>query len=137
VFVIGLLQIIAMAQHNELGKQGETIACNYLRKLGYTILSTNWRYKHEEVDIIAKQQNDLIFVEVKTRTLSEHSDPTDTITKGKMRHLVDAAEEYVTSRNLDVESRFDVITVVVGTSNNNQKTNPKIEHIKDAFGPEF
>lgn len=119
-----------MAQHNETGKQGELIAQQYLKNKGYQLLKTNWRYRYEEVDIICENQNTLVFVEVKTRSSNVHGDPTDAITPSKMRHLIAAAEQYITDRNIEKEARFDVITVILSSPVN-------IDHIEDAFGPEF
>ena len=56
-----------MAKHNELGKKGEEIAAQYLSEKGYEILERNWRNRHKEIDIIAKDGNELVIVEVKTR----------------------------------------------------------------------
>ena len=57
-----------MAEHNELGKLGEELAVSYLQKNGYIIMDTNWTFQKAEIDIIAKKENTLAIVEVKTRS---------------------------------------------------------------------
>lgn len=116
-----------MATHNELGKKGELLAANYILKKGYTILEKNWRYLKAEIDIIAQTENTLVIIEVKTRSSDFFGDPQDFINDKKIKLLVQAANEYVISRNLDVEVRFDIIAVLL-----NSKTK-KIEHLESAF----
>ena len=74
-----------MAQHNELGKQGEEIAANYLEQKGYEIAERNWRHYPKEIDIIAWHNELLIIVEVRTRTSEEWENPKETITNGKIK----------------------------------------------------
>lgn len=116
-----------MAAHNELGKKGEELAVAHLQKNGYTILDKNWRYQKAEVDIIAQKAEILAVVEVKTRSSTDFGNPQDFVKPKKIKLLVTAIDEYVTSKNLDVEVRFDIIAIV--------KTNQKfdLEHIEDAF----
>jgi len=116
-----------MAEHNELGKLGEELAVDFLLKKGYKIRAKNWRYLKAEVDIIAQKENTIIAVEVKTRSTDYFGDPQDFITKKKIKLLVMAMNEYVVSRDLDVEVRFDIIAIL-----RNQK-GTKIEHLEDAF----
>lgn len=116
-----------MAAHNELGKKGEELAVVYLLKKGYTILDRNWRYQKAEVDIIAQKEEILAVVEVKTRSSTDFGNPQDFVKPKKIKLLVTAIDEYVISKNLNVEVRFDIIAIV--------KTNQKfdLEHIEDAF----
>ncbi|NIJ43812.1 putative endonuclease [Wenyingzhuangia heitensis] len=116
-----------MAQHNDLGNLGEQLAKDFLLKNSYTILETNWRYLKAEVDIIAKKENTLAIVEVKTRTTDFFGSPEEFITKGKIKLLIMAANAYVEQKNLDTEVRFDVIAIV----KNNKKT--ELNHIEEAF----
>ncbi|GET20740.1 YraN family protein [Prolixibacter denitrificans] len=96
----------------ELGEKGEQIAADYLTRKGYRIIERNWIFDHKELDIIAYDGDDLVFVEVKTRTGYQYEHPLEAISSGKIRNLVTAADIFLRMRNLDVESRFDVITVV-------------------------
>ena len=117
-----------MAEHNELGELGEQLAVDLLVKKGYKIIERNWRYLKAEIDIIAqKEPETLVIVEVKTRSNSFIGNPEEFVTPKKIKLLVKAANEYVVSRKLDVEVRFDIIAVV-----KNSKYE-KIEHLKDAF----
>jgi len=116
-----------MAQHNELGKKGEELAVNFLVKNGYTIRDKNWRYLKAEVDIIAEKDGILAVVEVKTRSSVDFGNPQDFVNPKKIKLLVAAIDEYVVSKDLDIEVRFDIIAIV----NHNNKF--VIEHLEDAF----
>jgi len=116
-----------MAQHNDLGKEGEVLAINYLQKNGYKIVEKNYRYKKAEVDIIAKKETVLVAVEVKTRTSGYFGNPQDFINPKKIKLLVSAIDFYVVENDLDVEVRFDIIAII------KNKNTTKIEHIEDAF----
>ena len=118
-----------MAEHNELGKLGEDLAVQYLTDKGYEILERNWRNIHKEIDIIAKDGDDLVIVEVKARQTDEYGEPDIAVTKRKQRMLIAAANAYITRKGLDVETRFDIISIIYIDGN------PVIEHIEDAFLP--
>ncbi|CAI8284576.1 MAG: Uncharacterised protein [Bacteroidetes bacterium MED-G17] len=110
-----------------LGASGEKIALSYLEKQGYIITHCNWRSKHLEVDIIAKQNETLIFVEVKTRTTGLFGPPENSVNFKKEEKLKEAAKSYIEQNNYQVEIRFDIVSII---KNQSQQ---KIEHIKDAF----
>ncbi len=116
-----------MAQHNTLGQKGEEKAKNYLQEQGYMILHTNWRYKHKEIDLVAKKDGLLVFVEVKTRTAGGMQVAEDSITHSKMRFLIDAAEAYVQKYDRMEEVQFDVLALTF------EQGNWEITHIKEAF----
>jgi len=116
-----------MAKHNELGKEGEQMAVDFLIKNGYEIKERNWRFKKAEVDIIAQKNNTLVAVEVKTRSTDYFGNPQDFIKNKKINLLVNATDAYVNKNNLNVEVRFDVIAIVKNGKNY------EIEHLKDAF----
>ena len=118
-----------MAEHNELGKKGEDIAVEYLRRKGYRIIDRNWHNGHEEIDIVAMDGEMLVVVEVKTRFSDEFGDPDLAVTKSKQRSIVRTADAYIIEHDLDVETRFDIVSIVL---NGKEK---KIEHIEDAFYP--
>jgi len=116
-----------MAEHNELGKQGEELAVNFLQKNSYEILETNWTFQKAEIDIIAKKENKLAIIEVKTRSSTDFGLPQDFVKPKKIQLLVKAVNEYVVCNNLDVEVRFDIIAI-------HKKDNEFIiEHLEDAF----
>jgi putative endonuclease len=116
-----------MAEHNDLGKQGEALAVEFLQKNGYTILETNWTFQKAEVDIIARKNNFLAVVEVKTRSSIDFGLPQDFVNPKKIQLLVKAINEYVVQQDLDIDVRFDIIAI----HKDGQKLN--IEHLEDAF----
>lgn len=118
-----------MAQHNDFGTQGEDIAVDYLRRKGYVLVERNWRSGHKEIDIVARQGDTLVFVEVKARANLMYGNPEDAVTRRKMHLLVMAADAYLRCNALDCDVRFDVITIT-GTV---QK--PYIRHYEHAFRP--
>ena len=120
-----------MAAHIDFGKQGEEIAVKYLMDKGYEILERNWRNRHKEIDIIAKDGNELVVVEVKTRKSNDYGDPDFAVNKQKQRLLISAANSYIYSNNLDLDTRFDIISIII------KDGNPVIDHIEDAFLPHW
>ena len=101
-----------MAIQNELGKKGEELAVEFLKKNGYKILERNWRFKKAEVDIIAQKADVLAIIEVKTRSTDTFGNPQDFVKPKQIQRLVKAVDEYVTLNGLDVEVRFDIIAIV-------------------------
>jgi len=118
-----------MADHNDLGKLGEELAVNYLTGNGYKILERNWHNIHKEIDIIAQDGKFLVIVEVKTRQSDDYGEPDLAVTKRKQRMLIAAANAYITRKGLDMETRFDIISIIF------RDGEPIIEHIEDAFLP--
>ena len=116
-----------MATHNELGKKGEELAVELLQNNGYKILERNWRFKKAEVDIIAGKNNVLAIIEVKTRSTNYFGNPQDFVSSKKIKLLVEAVNEYIISKDLDVEARFDIVAII------KDQNKLEIEHIKDAF----
>ncbi len=116
-----------MASHNDLGKYGEAEAVTFLQKKGYIILERNWRFQKAEVDIIARKNDILAVIEVKTRSSLYFGNPQDFVNPKKIQLLVKAINNYVTYRNLNVEVRFDIIGIYKNESNCD------IEHLEDAF----
>ena len=116
-----------MATHNDLGNKGEKIALDYLIENNYKILEQNWRFKKAEVDIIALKKGVLAVIEVKTRSSDYFGNPQDFVNQKKIKLLVEAINEYVISRNLDVEVRFDIIAIL------KNKEKFELKHLKDAF----
>jgi putative endonuclease len=116
-----------MASHNELGKLGEELAVDFLQQNGYAILETNWVFQKAEIDIIAQKENVLAIVEVKTRSSIDFGLPQDFVKPKKIQLLVKAVNEYVISRDLDVDVRFDIIAI------NKEGADFNIDHIEEAF----
>ncbi len=118
-----------MGKHNETGREGEKTALHYLIKKGYKILEVNWLYNRKEIDIITQKGNKMVFVEVKTRASTAFELPQEAVTKKKMRNLVYAADAYLQINSIELESRFDIVTVLA------DGTYKILEHIEDAFKP--
>ena len=118
-----------MAEHNVFGQQGEEIAVDFLRRKGYVILDRNWRSGHKEIDIVARQGDIVIFVEVKARGNAFYGRPEEAVTRRKMHLLVMAADAYLRYNAIDLEVRFDVIAIT-GTPQN-----PYVRHYESAFRP--
>jgi len=116
-----------MAKHNDFGKLGEQKATDFLIKKGYTIKEKNYRYLKAELDIIAQKEAVLAVVEVKSRSSEFLENIADTVNQKKIRLLVAAADHYVVEHNLDVDVRFDIITI------RKKGTTFKLEHLKNAF----
>lgn len=117
-----------MATHNNLGKQGEAIAIDFLLQKGVIILEKNWRFHRAEIDIIGKEGDILVFYEVKTRATDEHGPPEAFLTEQQELRITDAASAYMDLIHHDQEIRFDLISITLHAPFN-------IKHIKDAFFP--
>ncbi|MGI6243608.1 MAG: YraN family protein [Prevotella sp.] len=124
-----------MAEHNDLGKWGEETAAQFLTKQGYVLLERDWRYGRSKVDLdlICKtpDRRTIVFVEVKTRTAGQATEPEDAVDARKIWHIGRAADNYVKMNDVVEELRFDIIAIV-GTPNGAEVT---INHIEDAFNP--
>lgn len=102
----------------ELGNSGEEKAVEFLKKMGYEILHRNFRCKLGEVDIIAKEGNTVVFVEVKTRRSLKFGYPSEAVTITKQRHLKRVAEYFVQRQKVkDCMFRFDVVEVYMNAKN--------------------
>lgn len=118
-----------MLSNNEIGQKGEKLAVKHLVENGYTLLETNWRFKRAEIDIIAKKDEVLIFVEVKTRNYTYYGHPSEFVTQKKESMVMDAAQRYMETIDYSWEIRFDIITVILTKSGDCKK----LEHFEDAF----
>jgi putative endonuclease len=113
----------------EIGELGEKLARQHLIHLGYKILAKNWHYGHLELDIIARENDQIVVVEVKSRSGIRYEHPSEAVTSGKMKRIVEAADAYLQEHEIDLETRFDVITVIFFEKGH------ELEHFKDAFYP--
>ena len=114
-------------EHLQTGIWGEELAAAYLREKGYVILERDWHSKHRDIDIIAQQNDTIIFVEVKTRKSRDFADPVAAVDRKKQLNLMKAISSYLRSRHIDSTHRFDVITIVGKPGDNH----PEIQHIED------
>jgi len=115
-----------MAAHNDTGKWGEDLAVAYLEKKGYTIVERDWKSGRRDIDIIALDDDVVVFVEVKTRRNRLYGEPEDAIDYYKLQNLQQAISHYVKFKHIRQEIRFDIISIV-GTV----ETDPDIQHIQD------
>lgn len=120
-----------MAQHNQLGKEGEKQAVEFLIKQGFSVRETNWRLDKLEIDIIAQKDMVLHIVEVKTRSNDEYFDPMKAITRAKKQRMVASANAYINYHQLQVEIQYDVI-ILIGSHGNF-----KLEYYPDLFVPQL
>jgi putative endonuclease len=115
--------------HNkQFGQWGEDFAVKYLEKKGYTVLERNFRYERVEVDIICRYKDEIIFVEVKTRSSDMMAYPEKAVGKAKQRNMRLAAEHFLEANNLLLPARFDIVALVKGDKLD-------VLHIEDAFYP--
>ena len=115
-----------MAAHNELGKWGEDIAATFLEEKGFQIIERNWKSGHHDLDIVAKEGNALVIVEVKTRRNRLFGNPEEAIEYKKRNSLQSAINHYVKTHRFGSSVRFDIISIV-GTIG----SKPEIDHIID------
>lgn len=119
-----------MAKHNDLGKEGEKVAVDFLQKKGYKILEINWRHRRSEIDVICMDGDILVFVEVKARSSTYFGNPESFVSARKEELMADAASVYMESIGHTWEIRFDVLAIVF-----HNHIHQSIDHFKDAFFP--
>jgi putative endonuclease len=112
-----------------LGNWGEVLAHRMLQGKGYSILDTNYRCRWGEIDIVAREGDELVFVEVRTRSSSRYGVPEESVTRAKVRRLVATAQYYLQNRGGDSLSwRIDLVSVRTGPTGNS----PCIDHLQHA-----
>ena len=112
----------------ELGKKGEELALRFLKKRGYQIIEKNYTCQMGEMDIIAREKDTLVFIEVKTRTSTIFGPPQLAVNNAKQRQLSKVALYYLKEKRLeDIKARFDVVAILLG------QEAEEIELIRDAF----
>lgn len=113
---------------SKLGLEGEERAVEYLKDKGYEIVCRNYRYGKGEIDIIAHDGDELVFIEVKTRSNEAFGHPVYALTQSKQKQIIRIAKSYLHERDItDKIVRFDVITI------EHEGGREVLEHIKDAF----
>lgn len=114
-----------------IGELYEKKACDYLVSKGYEILEKNYCIRGAEIDIIAKKDDTIVFIEVKARISSKSQEPLEAITEAKKKRLGKAALIYMRGKSIDVDSvRFDAIGI---SSSGKEEV---IEHVENAFCPD-
>jgi putative endonuclease len=116
-------------RRQKLGQTGEAMAERHLKKMGYQILERNYRNRLGEIDLIARHNGTLVFVEVKTRRSDRYGGPRFAITPQKQKKLTNVALFYLKqTRQINCKARFDVVLI------NTAGQPPEIETIQNAFG---
>ncbi len=105
------------------------MAAKFLKEKGFTILETNWRFGHNEIDILAKDKDFLVVVEVKTRKGTPLLEPEVAVDNNKQRFLIKAVNHYIRFKNINLETRFDIVAITL------KGDDAVIHHIVDAFYP--
>ncbi|MDO4692552.1 MAG: YraN family protein [Porphyromonadaceae bacterium] len=119
-----------MESHLEKGRIGEEIACRLLEEAGLRILERNWRHRHKEVDIIAQEGDELVFVEVKVRSASAYHTAIEAVDTDKQGHLVKAANAYIQLYQSTLSVRYDIVAIELAEDNRYT-----LQHIRHAFYP--
>jgi putative endonuclease len=110
-----------------LGQRGEELAVAYLQSRGYILLETNYRTGLGEIDCIFQDGDELVFVEVKTRSSTTFGDPLEAVGYRKWQQITRVVEQYLGKHNkFDCPVRLDVVGIILGSP-------PEINHIKNAF----
>jgi putative endonuclease len=120
---------IAMTTRKTFGQRGEQTAADYLKSRGYSIVETNWRCPHGEIDVIARQDAMMIFVEVRTRRTDSTEQPFESITPAKQKRLQKLAYAYLSAHQLKhIAWRIDLIAIAWPRSGE-----PIIEHVENGL----
>ncbi|MEA1885823.1 MAG: YraN family protein [Bacteroidota bacterium] len=118
-----------MAKSHSLGKNGEQLALKYLKDNGYRVIEKNWLTGRKEIDIIAEDDEFIIFIEVKTRMADFQVHPREAVSVPKQRNMIYAAQTYIQRNEIEKEARFDIISIIMDGPKH------ELEHVKDAFYP--
>ena len=116
--------------NKEIGTLGEAAAGSFLKEKGYQILQKNYSVSAGEIDIIAEKEDTVVFVEVKTRSSDKFGAPEESVNEAKENNLMKAAEAYIEEKDIDMECRFDIVSIIMGGN-----STVSIEHFEHAFTP--
>ena len=109
-------QIKSSRKKIELGRKGEDIAAGFLEESGYQILKRNYRIGHSDIDILARNEEFLVFVEVRTKTKEDRGMPEDTLTSKKLRRMKNTAELYIAFNHYGGLARLDAVCIILDDS---------------------
>lgn len=116
-----------MALHNELGKKGENLACEYLARQGYSVRFRNWTHERYEVDVIAEKNGTLHFIEVKTRASTRFGLPEADVSRKKLLNLIEAGEAFLLLYPQWRCIQFDILSITL------DKGTPEYLLIEDVY----
>ncbi len=120
-----------MGRNNIIGAWGEALAAEYLLKKNYKLLATGYRCRFGEIDLIAANKKNLVFVEVKLRKNNRFADAMEFVDYHKQNRIRTTAEVYLSQNETDLQPRFDVIEIYAPEGVNTKR--PEIHHLEDAF----
>ncbi len=118
----------------QTGKNGERLAAEYLRERGFIITERNYHSRFGEIDIIAENEQYILFVEVKTRKDGSMVSPAEAVDLNKQRKISMTASSYLMKSFCDLQPRFDVAQITVFEGKGREEY--KIDYIENAFEPE-
>lgn len=125
---MGVFRTIKKYQNRKIGILGEEKTVKYLEDLGYIILARNFNTYRGEIDIVAKDKDEYVFIEVKTRTSDNYGIPREAVNKKKKNHIIKSSEYFIYKYKLENRNiRFDVVEVYV------YRNMCFINHIKNNF----
>jgi len=114
-----------------LGRYGEALAAEYLRKKGYTVLGLNYRTRLGELDVIASDKRFVVFLEVKLRKNATFADAREFVTRSKQQKVIAAAQEWIQSHPTELQPRFDVMEIYAPDGIATAK--PVLRHLENAY----
>ncbi len=116
-------------RRTQLGQRGEAMARSFLQERGYRILESNYRCRFGEIDIVAQDGDQTVFVEVRTRLSTAYGTPEESLTSAKQRHLLAASQEYLQRHDMGgAEYRIDLVSIRLGAGSQG----PRIDHLQHA-----
>jgi len=119
---------MSIINRRKQGKTGEDLAARYLEKNGLKIIERNYRFERGEIDIIAEEGDELVFVEVKARRSNTYGSPEDAVTEKKQKQIYAVADGYLFERDINNRPiRFDVVAIEF------KNGCTEIRHIRDSF----
>jgi len=118
-----------MAIQQTNGKLGEYLAAKWLNRQGYEIHRINYRAGHLEIDIIAQDAKNWVFVEVKTKTFTNFLQPENSVNKTKRTNMIKVAQKFISQQNDNKKVRFDIVSIIL------VQYGVQMVHFKDAFFP--
>jgi putative endonuclease len=116
-----------MNSNLDIGEFGEDLATEYLMQQGFEILERNWRHRYWELDLICKEANTTVFVEVKTRKSTKYGHPEEGLTKKKLKTIIAAGAEYL-HKNPNWDVRYDCVSILL-----QGKKVKDLLHIRDVY----
>lgn len=124
-----------MSERSNVGKYGETLVANFLKKQGNIIVRRNYNSRYGEIDIVAENEEYILFVEVKTRKSGSIISPADAVSHAKQKRIVLTAKEFISKLRVGANYRFDVAEVFYHIDENGQ-FKASLNYIKNAFTDE-